>query len=101
MRDFILETSFLLIEVITMIEWLTMESWSPYIVGAGIGVLIWTAFLFSDRPLGCSTAYAKSAGMFESLLSRRKIEQMPYYQKVTPTIDWQWTLIISPVPSRS
>ena len=77
-----------------MIEWLTMESWSPYIVGAGIGVLIWTAFLLSDRPLGCSTAYAKSAGMVESAISRRKTEQMPYYQKVTPTVDWQWTLII-------
>ena len=80
--------------------------------GQGSGVLIWTAFLFSDHPLGCSTAYAKSAGMVESALSRRKTEQMPYYQKVTPMVDWQWILIIgliigassrliSPVPSQS
>ncbi|HIH26596.1 MAG TPA: hypothetical protein HA256_01120, partial [Methanoregulaceae archaeon] len=46
-----------------MIAWFTMATWSPYIVGAGIGVLIWTAFFLSDRPLGCSTAYAKTAGM--------------------------------------
>lgn len=77
-----------------MIEWFTMARWSPYIVGAGIGVLIWTAFLLSDRPLGCSTAYAKSAGMVESAFSRKKCEQMPYYQKVTPTVDWQWILVI-------
>ncbi|MFA5294246.1 MAG: YeeE/YedE thiosulfate transporter family protein [Methanoregulaceae archaeon] len=77
-----------------MIGWLTMASWSPYIVGAGIGVLIWTAFLFSDRPLGCSTAYANTAGMVESAISRRKAEAMPYYRKYIPAVDWQWMLII-------
>lgn len=77
-----------------MIQWLTMGTWSPYIVGAGIGILIWTAFLFSDRPLGCSTAYTKTAGMVETAVSRKKAESMPYYQKFTPTVDWQWMLII-------
>jgi len=77
-----------------MIGWLMMASWSPYIVGAGIGVLIWTAFLFSDRPLGCSTAYANTAGMVESALSRRKAEAMPYYRKYIPAVDWQWMLVI-------
>lgn len=77
-----------------MIEWFTMASWSPYIVGGGIGVLIWTTFLLSDRPLGCSTAYAKSAGMVESAISRKNAEQMPYYQKFPPRVDWQWILII-------
>ena len=77
-----------------MIEWLMAASWSPYLVGAGIGVLIWTAFLLSDRPLGCSTAYAKTAGMIESTISRQKAENMPYYRKISPTIDWQWMLII-------
>jgi hypothetical protein len=77
-----------------MIEWFAMASWSPYIVGAGIGVLIWTTFLLSDRPLGCSTAYAKSAGMVESAISRKNAEQMLYYQKFPPRVDWQWILII-------
>jgi len=77
-----------------MTEWFMMATWSPYIVGAGIGILIWLAFLLSDRPLGCSTAYAKTAGMVESAISRKKSEVMPYYQKFTPTIDWQWMLII-------
>ena len=77
-----------------MIEWFAMATWSPYIVGAGIGVLIWTTFLLSDRPLGCSTAYAKTAGMIESLLSRGRARSMPYYQKFTPTVDWQWTIVV-------
>ena len=77
-----------------MIEWLTMATWSPYIVGAGIGVLIWTIFLLSDRPLGCSTAYAKTAGMVEKAVSHKTTESMPYYQKIIPAVDWQWMLII-------
>ena len=53
-----------------MTEWFMMASWSPYIAGAGIGILIWLAFLLSDSPLGSSTAYAKTAGKVESAISR-------------------------------
>jgi len=77
-----------------MFEWFMMESWSPYLVGAGIGVLIWTTFLLSDRPLGCSTGYAKTAGMVESAISRTKAEAMPYYRMIIPTVDWYFMLII-------
>ena len=80
-----------------MTEWFTMVSWSPYIVGAAIGVLIWTTFLLSDRPLGASTAYAKTAGMVESALSREKAGKMPYYRKFPPGADWQWMLVIGVV----
>jgi uncharacterized protein len=77
-----------------MIEWFTMARWSPYIVGAGIGVLIWTVFLLSDHPLGCSTAYANTAGMVESAISRGKAREMQYYRKYIPALDWQWMLLI-------
>lgn len=71
-----------------------MESWSPYVVGAGIGILSWITFLFSDRPLGASTAFAKSAGMIESAINCRNADGMPYYQKIEPKIDWQWMIVI-------
>jgi hypothetical protein len=77
-----------------MMEWFTLARWSPYIVGAGIGVLIWATFLFSDRPLGASTAYAKTAGMVESAVSPETAAAMPYYRKFPPTADWQWILIV-------
>ena len=38
-------------------------AWSPYLVGALIGVLSMATFYFSDKPLGVSTAYARLAGM--------------------------------------
>jgi len=80
-----------------MIEWLTAASWSPYLVGAGIGVLIWTAFLLSDRHLGCSTAYSKTAGMIELAISRQKTVSIPYYRKIPATIDWQWMLVVGTI----
>lgn len=76
-----------------MIEFLSAATWSPYIAGAGIGILIWLTFLLSDRPLGVSTAYAKTAGMIERAVSRKKVESMPYYREVTPTADWQWMIL--------
>ena len=38
-------------------------AWSPYLVGALIGVLSMLTFYFSNKPLGASTAYARLAGM--------------------------------------
>jgi len=79
--------------MIFMIDWLTMDSWSPYVVGAGIGVLSWITFLLSNRPLGASTAFAKSAGMIELAINRENAGQMPYYQKIKPKVDWQWMIV--------
>jgi uncharacterized membrane protein YedE/YeeE len=75
-------------------DWLSLSRWSPYAVGAGIGVLSWLAFALSDRPLGCSTAFSRSCGMLERLLRGPEGAERPYYQKITPTIDWQWTLVV-------
>ncbi|NLF07306.1 MAG: YeeE/YedE family protein [Pirellulaceae bacterium] len=67
--------------------------WSPYLVGIGIGVLSWLAFLLSDKPLGCSTAFARSAGILERMFRGRKVDEKPYYQQFAPGIDWEWMLV--------
>ncbi len=72
---------------------LTAARWSPYVAGIGIGVLSWLTFLLSDKPLGCSTAFARSAGLIERLFRGRKAEERPYYQEVKPHIDWGWMLV--------
>lgn len=71
-----------------------MDRWSPYICGAGIGVLSWLTFLLSDTPLGTSTSYARTAGMLERLARGSAVLQRPFFKKVTPQIDWQWMLVI-------
>jgi len=75
-------------------EWFTMNQWSPYVVGAGIGVLSWFTFLLSDKALGCSTAFARTSGMIERLFRGRKVMEKPYYKEFPPTVDWEWMLVL-------
>lgn len=71
-----------------------LERWSPYIVGVGIGILSWLTFLLSDKPIGCSTAFARTSGMIERLFRGRKVLDKPYYRQFTPSIDWEWMLVL-------
>jgi hypothetical protein len=75
-------------------EWLAMERWSPYAVGIGIGILSWLAFLLSDKPIGCSTAFARTSGMIEKFFRGSKVHDKPYYKQFAPTIDWEWMMVI-------
>lgn len=75
-------------------SWLTETTWSPYLVGIGIGVLSWLTWLISHKPIGCSTSFARSAGMIEKLLRGSKVETRPYYQEFKPAVDWQWMLVL-------
>ena len=75
-------------------EWLSMKQWSPYVVGIGIGVLSWFTFLLSDKPIGCSTAFARTSGMIERLFRGSKVMEKPYYKEFPPTVDWEWMLVL-------
>lgn len=73
---------------------LTAARWSPYAVGIGIGILSWLAFLLSNKPLGCSTAFTRSAGLLERLVRGGKVNRKAYYLQFTPEIDWEWMLVL-------
>ena len=75
-------------------DWLSMKQWSPYAVGVGIGILSWFTFLLSDRPIGCSTAFARTSGMIERLFRGSKVAEKPYYALFAPTVDWEWMLVL-------
>lgn len=75
-------------------RFLTAVRWSPYLVGAGIGVLSWASFYFSDKPIACSTTFAKASGMIERLFRGSQVEDKPYYKKIGLNIDWQWMLVM-------
>ena len=45
---------------------LRKKSWSPYVVGIGIGVLSWAAFATANRPLGITTAFEHTAALAEN-----------------------------------
>jgi uncharacterized protein len=76
-----------------VVDLLQLGRWSPYVVGAGIGILSCLAFLLSDRAIGCSTAYARTSGMLARLLGSKGIDEKAYYRLFPPLIDWEWMLV--------
>lgn len=75
-------------------EFLTLKVWSPYLVGAGIGILSWFTFLLSDKPIGCSTAFSRTSGMIEQLITGKSVKDQPYYQKFPAEVDWEWMFVL-------
>lgn len=75
-------------------ELLSMGRWSPYAVGIGIGLLSCLAFLLSDKPIACSTAFSRSSGMIERSFRKDKALDKAYYRKFPPSIDWEWMLVL-------
>ncbi|MFO1109096.1 MAG: YeeE/YedE thiosulfate transporter family protein [Bradyrhizobium sp.] len=69
--------------------------WSPYLVGAGIGVLSWIAFgLFGD-PLGVTTAYSRIASLFAApLIGTDAVAQNSYWKSMPLKWDYGvWFLV--------
>ncbi len=79
---------------IGMLELLLEPRWSPYLAGAGIGLLLWCSFLFSNKPLGCSTAFSRTFGMIESAFNPEKVKNLDYYTIFPPVIEWQWMMVV-------
>ncbi len=73
-------------------EWLFLPRWPAMIVGALIGLLECLTFLLLDKPIGCSTAFARTGGMIEKPLGR-PISGNPYYRLFPPVVDWEWVFV--------
>ena len=72
-------------------------AWSPYLVGAGIGVLSWLTFYFSDKPIGASSAYAQVAGFIGKLFAKRHTESLPYFKENPPRIGWELVFVLATI----
>ncbi|MEO7775473.1 MAG: YeeE/YedE thiosulfate transporter family protein, partial [Steroidobacteraceae bacterium] len=72
----------------------TNAAWSPYLVGALIGVLSMLTFYFSDKPLGVSTSYARLAGLIGNLFSKAHTESLKFYQDKKPKVEWEVMLML-------
>ena len=76
------------------VRYLRMQRWSPYLVGALIGVLSWFAFFSVDRPIGVSTAISRTAGMIASTVAPDHVARNAYFSKFRPVVDWEWMLVV-------
>ncbi|MGD1005380.1 MAG: YeeE/YedE thiosulfate transporter family protein [Methanoregulaceae archaeon] len=69
------------------------NSWSPYVAGAGIGILGCFALILSDHPLGVATGFIKIQGLLDRTFRRRVMETNEYYKIIPPAIDWQLMIV--------
>lgn len=77
---------------------LTLKSWSPYVVGAGIGILSWFAFATADHPIGVTTAFESTAALAEKAIAPETEQTNGYFQRKAaegkpPKIGWEWMLV--------
>lgn len=77
---------------------LRRSSWSPYVVGAAIGVLSWFAFATADRQIGITTAFEYTAALTEKAVAPKAAGENSYYtekdkENKPPKIDWEWMLV--------
>ena len=72
-------------------------AWSPYIVGAGIGVLAWLTFFVSDRPIGASTFYAQVAGLLGRIVAPRRTESLEYFKNNPPNVGWEFMFVLATI----
>lgn len=73
---------------------LEKRSWSPYAVGAGIGMLSWWSFLTAKKPLGITGAFESTAAALGQRFAPRASGVNAYLTKSedVPTLDWEWML---------
>lgn len=78
------------------------SKWTPYLVGAGIGILSWITFGFMGKALGTSTSFVHAAGAIEGLVAPAHVESNEYLarhivstpDKARPIIEWQFALVL-------
>jgi uncharacterized protein len=66
----------------------TGGAWSPYLVGALLGVLSWSTFLLSRKAVGASSSYAQAAGLVGRAVAPRHTASLGYYRENPPRVDW-------------
>ena len=74
---------------------LRKKSWSPYFVGAAIGLLETAAMLTAKRPLGVTTAFENTAALVAEKVAPQKMSIDDYKAErgETPKIDWEVGLV--------
>jgi len=69
---------------------------NPYLVGAGIGVLSWLAFLLVDKPLGMSTEVSKFSGwIYSAFAGWDATVANPYWAKTTPALGYSTVFLLA------
>jgi hypothetical protein len=64
-------------------------NWSPYLIGAGIGVLSWVVFAVANNPLGITTALSQVSGAAATpILGAEAVASNAYWAKNAFQLDY-------------
>lgn len=72
-------------------------AWSPYLVGALIGILTMLTLTVSKKPVGASSAYADLAGILGRLVAPGHIRSLKYYQEHKPAVSWTLVFVMAAI----
>lgn len=71
------------------------QAWNPYVVGALLGGLSWTAYATAGKLLGVTTPFENTAALAGKAAAPEAAAQHAYFQSpdASPAIDWEWMLV--------
>lgn len=70
-------------------------NWSPYLAGAGIGVLSWVVFVVVANPIGITTAISQVAGGVAGVaIGSEAVTQNPYWARHPMKFDYGTLFLI-------
>ncbi|MDQ8181064.1 YeeE/YedE thiosulfate transporter family protein [Pelagicoccus sp. SDUM812005] len=70
-------------------------AWSPYLVGALIGLLVCLSLLAVGKSIGASSAYAALGGLLGRGIFGRRLEKTDYYRKNPPRFGYSLVFLLS------
>ena len=69
-------------------------AWSPYLAGGLSGFIIIISVLNTGQFFGASTSFVRSAGIFGKYFGPERVQQLEYFFRYLPIIDWQFMFVI-------
>ena len=74
-----------------MLDYLKKDRWSPYVVGALIGILSWITFFFMDNHIGTTGSLQQAGAIVVSIFAPEHVAHSDYYMRYFThgIISWQ------------
>jgi uncharacterized membrane protein YedE/YeeE len=69
-------------------------AWNPYLAGGLSGLVIIVSVLNTGQFFGASTSFVRSAGIFGKYFGPERVQQLEYFFRYLPIIDWQFMFVI-------
>ena len=69
-------------------------TWSPYLAGGLSGLVIIVSVLNTGQFFGASTSFVRSAGILGKHFGPERVQQLEYFFRYLPVIDWQFMFVI-------